>query len=129
MNANSNLLMRAITIPVATRVNWNRAFQDMTCHYALLPGRAHPNANRNANCLSELQTMNYLKSHLPAGNRIEYSFGALVERTIRKQRREERRLAEQRGTKHRFRARNSCILDGRNYRIARQLLLLARAQF
>jgi hypothetical protein len=28
-----------------------------------------------------------------------------------------------------FQARNSCILDGRNYRIARRLLLLGRAQF
>ena len=73
--------------------------------------------------------MNYTKSHLLARGRIEYSLGALVERTIREQRREERRLAERRGRKHQFQARNSCISDGRNYRIARRLLLLARAQF
>jgi hypothetical protein len=73
--------------------------------------------------------MNYTKSHLLARGRIEYGLGALVDRTVREQRREERRLAEQRGTKHRFQARNSCIWDGRNFRIARRLLLLARAQF
>ena len=73
--------------------------------------------------------MNYAKGHLLGGNRIGYSLGALADRTIREQRREERRLAERRGTKHRFRARNSCISDGRNYRIARPLLILARAQF
>ena len=73
--------------------------------------------------------MNYTKGHLLTRNRIEYSFGALVHRTIREQRREERRLAEQRATKHQFHARNSCILDGRNYRIARRLFLFARAQF
>ena len=61
--------------------------------------------------------------------RIEYKFGTLVDRTIREQRGEERRLAEQRPTKHRFQARNSCVMDGRNYRIARRLLSLARAQF
>ena len=73
--------------------------------------------------------MNYAKYHLFARDRVEYSFRALVDRTILKQRREERRLAEQRATKHQFQARNSCILDGRNYRIARRLLLFARAQF
>jgi ribosomal protein S14 len=93
------------------------------------PGAAHPNAKLNANCVSEQQTMNYLKGPWLTRNRIEYSFGALVHRTLRDQRREERRLAEQRGTKHQFQARNSCILDGRNYRIARRLLSLARAQF
>ena len=69
------------------------------------------------------------KSRLFGGDRVEYRFRALVDRTIRKQRREERQLAEQRGTKHHFQARNSCIIDGRNYRVARRLLLLARAQF
>jgi hypothetical protein len=72
--------------------------------------------------------MNIAKSLLFVRDR-EYSLGALADRTIRKQRREERRLAEQRGTKHQFQARSSCVLDGRNYRIARGLLLLARAQF
>ena len=73
--------------------------------------------------------MNNEKGNLFARHRVRYSFGALVDRTIREQRREERQLAEQRGTKHQFQARSSCILDGRNYRVARRLLLLARAQF
>ena len=90
---------------------------------------AHPNAKLNANCLSELQTMNYAKGHLFPRARVEYSLRALVDRTIREQNREERRLAEQRATKHQFQARNSCVLDGRNYRTARRMLLFARAQF
>ena len=61
--------------------------------------------------------MNYVKGHLFARARVEYSFRALVDRTLREQHREERRLAEQRATSHQFHARNSCILDGRNYRI------------
>lgn len=73
--------------------------------------------------------MNTAKTRLFGRDRVEHHFRALVDRTIRKQRSEERWLAEQRGTKHHFEARNSCILDGRNYRIARRLLLLARAQF
>ena len=73
--------------------------------------------------------MNYMKGHLFARGQIEYSFRALVDRTIRKQNRDERRLAEQRATKHQFQARNSCISDGRSYRIARRTLLFARAQF
>ena len=73
--------------------------------------------------------MNYTKRHLFARRRVGFSFRALVDQTIREQHREERRLAEQRATKHQFQARNSCILDGRNYRIARQLLLFPSAQF
>ena len=61
------------------------------------------------------------KGHLFTRQRVEYCFGTLVDRTVREQRREERRLAEQRATKHHFQARNSCILDGRNYRVARRL--------
>jgi ribosomal protein S14 len=72
--------------------------------------------------------MNIAKSLLFVRNR-QYNLGALADRAIHKQRLEERRLAEQRGTKHQFQARNSCVSDGRNYRIARRLLLLARAQF
>ena len=94
-----------------------------------LPRAAHPNAKLNAIYSLELQTMNIEKSHLFARARVEYNFRALVDRTIREQHREERGLAEQRATKHQFHARNSCILDGRNYRIARQLFLFARAQF
>ena len=59
--------------------------------------------------------MNYTKRHLFARRRVGFSFRALVDQTIR-ERSEERRLAEQRATKHQFQARNSCILDGRNYR-------------
>jgi hypothetical protein len=60
---------------------------------------------------------------------IENSFMHLVDRSIRKQRREERRLAEQRATKHRFQARKSCIADARSYRVARRLPVLAVAEF
>lgn len=73
--------------------------------------------------------MNTAKGQLFGRDGIEYRFATLADRTIREQRREERRLAEQRGTKHRFQARNSCILDRRNFRIAQRLLLFARAQF
>jgi len=73
--------------------------------------------------------MNVAKDYLFGRDRVEYSFRTLVARTLREQRHEERQLAEQRGTKHQFQARNSCILDGRNYRVARRLLLLAKAQF
>ena len=73
--------------------------------------------------------MNYAKGNLFPRARVEFSFRALVDRTIREQNREERRLSEQRPTKHQFRARNSCILDGRNYRFARRLFLFARAHF
>jgi len=94
-----------------------------------LRGQAHPNAKLDANCSSKLQTMKSMKIHLFDRGRIGYSFRALVDRTISKRHRDERQLAEQRGTKHQFQARNSCILDGRNYRIARPLFLFARAQF
>jgi hypothetical protein len=50
---------------------------------------------------------------------IENSFMHLVGRSIREQRREERRLAEQRATKHRLQARKSCIAGTRSYRVAR----------
>ena len=73
--------------------------------------------------------MNYAKGHLFARGLAEFSFSALIDRTIREQNREQRQLAEQRATKHQFQARNSCILDGRNYRIARRLLQFPRAQF
>src|SRR5947207_11098427 len=80
-----------------------------------LPTEAHPNNSLNANCSSELQAMNSEKGHSFAQHRIQFSLRTLIDRTIRQQRREERRLAEQRATTHRFQARNSCILDGRNY--------------
>jgi hypothetical protein len=52
-----------------------------------------------------------------------------VDRKIREQRRDERRFAEQRTTKYRVQARNSCIADARSYRVARRFPLLAIAQF
>jgi hypothetical protein len=73
--------------------------------------------------------MNCAKGHSFGRDRVGYSFRALVDRTIREQHHEQRRLAEQRATKHQFHARNSCILDGRNYRISRRMFLFARAQF
>jgi hypothetical protein len=60
---------------------------------------------------------------------IENSFMQLVDRKIREKRRDERRLAERRTTKHRFQARKSCIADARSYRVARRLPVLAVAQF
>ena len=52
-----------------------------------------------------------------------------VDRKISEQRRNERRYAEQRTTKYRVQARNSCIADARSYRVARRFPLLAIAQF
>jgi hypothetical protein len=64
---------------------------------------AHPNAKLNANGSLELQTMNTANGHSFGRDQVEYNFRALVDRTIREQRGNERRLAEQRGTKHQFR--------------------------
>jgi hypothetical protein len=52
--------------------------------------------------------------------RIRGSFKTFVDRKIRERRRGERRLAEQRTTKHQLQARNSCVADARSYRIARR---------
>jgi hypothetical protein len=60
---------------------------------------------------------------------IENSFMRFVDRKIREQRRDERRLAEQCTTKHQFQARKSCIADARSYRVARRLSVLAIARF
>jgi hypothetical protein len=57
------------------------------------------------------------------------SFKALVGRKMREWRRNERRLAEQRTTKHQFQARKSCVADARSYRVARRLPLFAAARF
>jgi hypothetical protein len=46
------------------------------------------------------------------------SFKTLVDRKIRDQRRDERRLGEHRTTKHRLQARKSCVADARSYRVA-----------
>lgn len=52
---------------------------------------------------------------------IDSSIMRFADRMIRQQRRDERRLAEQRTTKHQFQARKSCIYDARSYRLARRL--------
>ena len=52
-----------------------------------------------------------------------------VDRKIREQRGDERRLAEQRTTKHQFQARKSCVADARSYRIARRLPVFTALQF
>jgi hypothetical protein len=62
-------------------------------------------------------------------DKIENSLMGFVDRKIGEQRRDERRLAEQRTTKHRFQARKSCVADARSYRIARRLSVLAVALF
>jgi hypothetical protein len=59
----------------------------------------------------------------------ENSLMHFVDRKIREQRRDERRFAEQRTTKHKVQARSSCIADARSYRVARRFPLLALAQF
>ena len=60
---------------------------------------------------------------------IENSLIRFVDRKISEQRRDERRFAEQRTAKHKVQARNSCIADARNYRVARRFPLLAITQF
>ena len=60
---------------------------------------------------------------------IENSLVRFADRKVSEQRRDERRFAEQRTTKHRVQARNSCVADARSYRIARRFPLLAVAQF
>ena len=84
----------------------------------------HQSHCRNAKFSSKPTPMNSKKPHPVVDYRVERTLKTLVDRTIRKQRREERRLAEQRTTKYRFQARQSCIPDARSYRIARRLLLL-----
>ena len=73
--------------------------------------------------------MNWHELHLFGRDYVEHSFKTLVDRRIREGRREERRLAEQRTTKHQLQARKSCIADAQSYRVARRLPLLAMAQF
>jgi hypothetical protein len=52
-------------------------------------------------------------------------FGFLLHRQMRKQRRNDRQLAEQCTTKHQLEARKSCVADARSYRVARQFPLSA----
>ena len=61
------------------------------------------------------------KFPLIGSGRIPVSFKNLIDLRIRERRRGERRLAEQRTTKHQLLARNSCVADARSYRMARQL--------
>jgi len=63
------------------------------------------------------------------GDRVRDSFKILVDREVRERRRDERRLAEQRTTKHQFQAKKSCITDARSYRVARRLPVPAAAKF
>jgi hypothetical protein len=74
----------------------------------------------------ELQ-LNWEKLHLIGRDRD--SFKTLVDRKIRERGRDERRLAEQRSTKHQLEARKSCVADARSYRVARRLPAPAAAQF
>ena len=60
---------------------------------------------------------------------IDNSLLRFVDRKISEKRWDERRLAEQRTTKHRFEARKSCVADARSYRVARRFPMLAIAQF
>ena len=60
---------------------------------------------------------------------IENSLVRFADRKVSEQRRDERRFAEQRTTKHRVQARNSCVADARSYRVARRFPVLAVAQF
>ena len=55
--------------------------------------------------------MNWGKLHLIDWDRD--SFKALVGRKMGERRRDKRRLAEQRTTKHQFQARKSCVADAR----------------
>jgi len=52
------------------------------------------------------------------GDQVADSFKIPVDREIRERRRDERRLAEHRMTMHQLQARNSCVADARNYRVA-----------
>ena len=70
---------------------------------------------------------NYIRSF--SRDWVEYKFRNLIARTLREQRHEELRLAQQRNTRHRLAARMSCIVDARNYRVARRVPVFATARF
>jgi hypothetical protein len=72
--------------------------------------------------------VNWEKLHF-GRNQVQDRLNALVERTIRKRRREERRLVEQRIIRHRLQARKSCVADARSYRVARRLPVPAAEPF
>jgi hypothetical protein len=73
--------------------------------------------------------MNWGKLHLKGRDQLQDTFRTLVNREIRKRRRDERRLAERRTTKHQVQARNSGIVDARNYRVARRFPMSAVTEF
>jgi hypothetical protein len=75
-----------------------------------------------------MKTMNW-KLYLFGWDQVEHSLKTLIDRRVREQRRNERRLAEQRSTMHQVWARKSCIADARSYRVARPLPVLATTQF
>ncbi len=56
------------------------------------------------------------------------SLKTFIFRHLRKRRWDERQLAEQQTTKHRFEARKSCVFDARNYRLAREFPMSAVAR-
>jgi hypothetical protein len=64
--------------------------------------------------------MNWLKLYWNNRNQHGNIFTILVSRETRRQRRNERQLAEQCIAKHQIQARNSCIADARSYRVARR---------
>ena len=84
---------------------------------------------KTENFSSEAKTLNRENSHLFVRKWVEQSFKPLIDRTIRECRSEERRVAERHSRKQRLEARNSCIPDARNYRVARRLPLLDKVQF
>jgi hypothetical protein len=59
--------------------------------------------------------------------RVQDGFKTLVYRQMRKEGRDQRRLTEQRATKHQLKARKSCVTDARSYRVAREFPLSAVA--
>jgi hypothetical protein len=67
------------------------------------------------------------KFQVIGGYAAQDSLGILVNRQMRKQRRNERRLAERRTTKHQFAAKKSCVADARSYRVAREYPISAAA--
>lgn len=68
------------------------------------------------------------KDPLIGRDRIPDSFKTFVDRQIRKHRRDERRLVEQRTTKHLVDARKSCVADARSYRMAREFPMSVAAE-
>src|SRR5215472_4284244 len=62
----------------------------------------------NRKLLVGVKTMNWKKFNVLGRDWIENSFKTLVDRKSREQHHDQRRLAEQRTTKHRVQARKSC---------------------